>query len=83
MYNDSQLKITIMSNKPSDQALKSFQRKLYQLLTSKELNKPINPVHDNKSMKPNWFIFGTFDSVYILTDNIHKDISGVNNRGEY
>lgn len=53
MYHDSQLKISIMSNKPSDQALKSFQRKLYQLLTCRELNKPINAVHDNKAMKQN------------------------------
>jgi len=51
MYNDSQLKITIVSNKPSDQALKSFQRKLYQLLTRKELNEAINSVYDNKTVK--------------------------------
>ena len=53
MYNDSQLKINIVSNKPSDQALKNFQRKLYQLLTSKEFNKAINPVYGSNTVKLN------------------------------
>lgn len=52
MRNDSQLSITVMSNKPSDQALRNFQRKLYQLQQSNELNKLIRPAYDNKAYEP-------------------------------
>ncbi|WP_313558998.1 hypothetical protein [Ruminiclostridium cellobioparum] len=52
MYNDSQLKIVVVSNKPSDQALKSFHKKLHQLQTKNELNKLINPAFENKVTKP-------------------------------
>lgn len=52
MCNDYKLKITVMSNKPSDQALKIFQKKLYQLQISNEQNKMSHTVEGVKSVKP-------------------------------
>lgn len=52
MCNDIKLKITFMTNTPSDNALKNFQKKLYQLQKSNELNKLIHPANDNKAVKP-------------------------------
>lgn len=51
MCNEIKMNITIITNKPSDQALKNFQKKLYQLQKSNELNKLIRPVYDSKAVK--------------------------------
>jgi len=53
MQNDSQLKITVISNRPSEQALKSFQKKLYQLHRSDELKKTnCSAYNSNNTKKP-------------------------------
>jgi hypothetical protein len=48
MSSESKLKITVIANKPSSQALKQFQKKLYQLQKNNELNILIRPVQNCK-----------------------------------
>ncbi|MDJ0306800.1 hypothetical protein [Dehalobacter sp.] len=49
MSGESKLKITVIANKPSNQALRQFQKKLYQLQKNNELNILIRPVHNCKA----------------------------------
>ncbi len=52
MYNDSKLKIVVVSNIPSSKALKSFQKKLYEIKQDVEINKSACPSYTEQIAKP-------------------------------
>lgn len=51
MHNDSRLKITVMSNKPSEQAIRDFQKKLHQLHKSNVLKTMSGSANNSKTAK--------------------------------
>ncbi len=46
MCSDKKVKITVTANRPSEQALRNFQKKLYQLLKSNEPGILARSAHD-------------------------------------
>lgn len=51
MCNESQLKIRVVSNTPSGQALKNFQKKLYQLHQNNKLKSMSNSATNSGTAK--------------------------------
>lgn len=52
MFDKDRVKIIISSNAPSDEALKNFQKKLYNLQKSNNLNRMIRPLPDSQAVEP-------------------------------
>jgi len=51
MLNNNKLKIIVVSNTPSNTALKNFQKKLYEIQQNVELNKTTCPIHNKEVVK--------------------------------